>query len=106
MGTLDAITPGAGTGGLTPDLGRVRVEEWLYAKDKSLKPATEVGLLLPGKGGLIASDSVFYTVGQRGIWFLRAESGGGGRFLADSSQRLQPIASLEDVKRIVKSKGE
>ena len=105
LGTLEAITPGAGSG-MKPDLGRLKVEEQLYTANRAAKPVTEVGLLLPSKGGLVASDTVFYTVGQRGVWFLRAEPGGGSRYLADNSQRLQPVSVLEDLRRIVKGKGE
>ena len=102
VGTLDAITPGGGAGILTPDLGRLRVEELLFVRDKTAAPVKEVALLLPGKGGAIASDSVFHTLGQRGIWFLRASPGADQRYLADHSQRLQPMSALDDVRRAVK----
>ena len=46
-------------------------------------------LTLHTEGQLIASDTIFHSVGQEGLWFLRQQPNSEGLYLADHPQRFE-----------------
>jgi hypothetical protein len=48
-------------------------------------------LLMPSPEPPIASNTIFYEVGQQGLWFLRSKTGTDGLYLVDHPQRFSPM---------------
>lgn len=59
----------------------------------------EALLALPPAGAPRSSTDIFYRVGQKGLWFLRAHPGPGleGVYLADHPQRFIPAGQAEKI---------
>jgi len=54
--------------------------------------AAEVLLALPPADRPISSTDLVYRIGQSGLWYLRAQAGHAGVYLADHPQRFVPMA--------------
>ena len=83
------------------DVGTMRIEEVLVGR----KDLTEASLMIPaGAGGIRSSTDIFYSPGERGLWFLRRQQEGQEElYLADHPQRLQPIENVESVRAYLRS---
>lgn len=85
------------------DLGTIRIEEVILAR-ASNSTADRASLLVPARGGLAVSTAVYYTVGQRGVWFLRRDSAQADAYLADHPQRLMAASEAARVRAVVASR--
>jgi hypothetical protein len=105
LGEIAAVREQAGS---PYDIASIKVEETLLAP-AAMAGLTEARLLVPSRRGLIASDTITYKIGQRGIWFLRrdatSKSGASkdAMYLADHPHRLKPAGELADVRTYLKS---
>lgn len=62
-----------------------------------LKGEINETLILGGRPDLVSSDTLFYRVGQTGLWFLRpSPDGSAAVYLADHPQRFEPDASTSE----------
>lgn len=74
-------------------VGALQVEEVLKGDEHLIT----VLLLLPSPGALKKSDDIYYTKGQKGLWFLRLKPGGPPEvYLADHPQRFSPTHRMQD----------
>lgn len=86
------------------DLGSIRIDEVLLARAPR-SGSDRASLLVPSRGtGPVVSTAVFYTVGQRGVWFLRRDSGQAEAYLADHPQRLMAPNEADRIRAIVLSR--
>ena len=84
------------------DLGTIRIDEVIMARAGS--STDRASLLVPARGGLAVSTAVYYTVGQRGVWFLRRDSAQAEAYLADHPQRLMAASEAARVRAVVASR--
>jgi hypothetical protein len=85
------------------DLGTIRIDEVILSRAARSTP-DRASLLAPSRGGLVVSTAVFYTVGQRGVWFLRRDSGQAEAYWADHPQRLMAASEADRVRAVVSSR--
>ena len=76
----------------TVNLGVIRVDKILKGKVEG----TLVFLALPSGEQPKASSSINYSVGTKGLWYLRHRSEGGTIYLADHPQRFIDEASASE----------
>jgi hypothetical protein len=85
------------------DLGTIRIDETILSRAARSTP-DRASLLVPARGGLAVSTAVYYTVGQRGVWFLRRDSAQAEAYLADHPQRLMAASEASRVRAVVASR--
>jgi len=100
VGEVVSTRPQSGT---AKDIATIKVDE-LLRSNPVVANVPQAEVLMPSARGLLASDTIVYKVGQRGIWFLKRDPASKDAFyLADHPHRLKAVSELADVRNYLKA---